>query len=114
MEGIATEVARVVVTAAAPAAVDITTVEAQVAEDVDLAEMVIEAPVATVSVVPVHIVVCGARETVIMEGEYLLTVGADIQASMPLLQDIAGLTTVAAFSSLQSQQGSFPTSLWAT
>lgn len=108
---IATEVARMVVE-------DIVTAAAQAVADAAKGEMVIvearaEAAVAVASVAQALIAACGALVIVTMAGACLLIAGTDTQAFMPHLRDIAGLITVEAFSSPQSQRASLVTSLWA-
>ena len=107
---IATVVARMVVE-------DIVTAAAQAVADAAKGEMVIvearaeEAAVA--SVAQALIAACGALVIVTMAGACLLIAGTDTRAFMPHLRDIAGLITVEAFSSPQSQRASLVTSLWA-
>lgn len=106
---IATVAARMVVE-------DIVTAAAQAVADAAKGEMVIvEAPAgaAVVSVAQALIAACGALVIVTMAGACLLIAGTDTQAFMPHLRDIAGLITVEAFSSPQSQRASLATSLWA-
>lgn len=105
------------------AAGDIATVAARMvvedivtAADVAKVEMVIveaQAEAAVASVAQALIAACGALVIVTMAGACLLIAGTDTQAFMPHLRDIAGLITVEAFSSPQSQRASLATSLWA-
>ena len=95
---------------------DIGTAAAQGVVDAAKVEMVIvEAPAgaAVVSVAQALIAACGALVIVTMAGACLLIAGTDTRAFMPHLRDIAGLITVEAFSSPQSQRASLVTSSWA-
>ncbi len=106
---IATVAARMVVE-------DIVTAAARAVADAAKVEMVIveaRAEAAMASVAQALIAACGALVIVTMEGACLLIAGTDTQAFMPHLRDIAGLITVEAFSSPQSQRASLATSLWA-
>lgn len=106
---IATVVARMVVE-------DIVTAAARAVADAAKVEMVIveaRAEAAVASVAQALIAAYGALVIVTMAGACLLIAGTDTQAFMPHLRDIAGLITVEAFSSPQSQRASLATSLWA-
>ncbi|OUJ07912.1 hypothetical protein HK24_04660 [Gluconobacter sp. DsW_058] len=102
--------------AVAQVVVDIVTAAARAVADAAKVEMVIveaRAEAAVASVAQALIAACGALVIVTMVGACLLIAGTDTRAFMPHLRDIAGLITVEAFSSPQSQRASLVTSLWA-